>query len=493
MTLDSRAVRPATCTPPCRGPAPTAPTSPAQAARAGAVAVLTDRGGRRPARRRRASTCPPSSSSDPARSLGAVAAQVYGTDRPRAAPARGHRHQRQDDDGLPRRTRALAALGRTTGLIGTVETRIGDERVDSVRTTPEAPDLHALLAVMVERGLDTCVMEVSSHALAQHRVDGVVYDVALFTNLSQDHLDFHADMEDYFAAKASLFTPAALAPRRGLRRRRVGAPARRGSPGVPVATTRRPAGRRGRLAASAVDARRPGSPSRSRAGGVDLHLRSSAARRLQRRQHRDGRRSPCVAARRGRRRRRPGRPRRPARARAGWSACTAPADRTAAAAPSSTTPTPPTPSAAALRGAAPDDARAARRRRSAPAATATAGKRARDGARRRRARRRRRRHRRQPPLRGPGRHPRRGPRGVGRRTTAGHGRRRVLEVGDRRAGHPRGRAAACAEAGRRHRRRRRQGPRDRSGGRRRRPPLRRPRRGAPSALRAAAASGRARA
>ena len=61
---------------------------------------------------------------------------------------------------------------------------------------------------MVERGVDTCVMEVSSHALALHRVDGVVFDVALFTNLSQDHLDFHADMEDYFAAKASLFTPA---------------------------------------------------------------------------------------------------------------------------------------------------------------------------------------------------------------------------------------------------------------------------------------------
>ena len=102
---------------------------------------------------------------------------------------------------------ALTALGRRPGLIGTVETRIGNVRLDSVRTTPEAPELHALLAGMAERGIDTCVMEVSSHALAQHRVDGVVYDLALFTNLSQDHLDFHADMEDYFAAKASLFTP----------------------------------------------------------------------------------------------------------------------------------------------------------------------------------------------------------------------------------------------------------------------------------------------
>jgi len=102
---------------------------------------------------------------------------------------------------------ALVALGHTTGLIGTVETRIGDERVKSVRTTPETTDLHALLAVMAERGVDSCVMEVSSHALELHRVDGVVYDVALFTNLSQDHLDFHPGMREYFLAKASLFTP----------------------------------------------------------------------------------------------------------------------------------------------------------------------------------------------------------------------------------------------------------------------------------------------
>lgn len=101
----------------------------------------------------------------------------------------------------------LRGLGATTGLIGTVETRIGAERLASVRTTPEATDLHAILALMRERGTTAVVMEVSSHALAQHRVDGVVYDVALFTNLSQDHLDFHADMDDYFAAKASLFTP----------------------------------------------------------------------------------------------------------------------------------------------------------------------------------------------------------------------------------------------------------------------------------------------
>ncbi len=102
---------------------------------------------------------------------------------------------------------AWRALGHVTGLIGTVETRVADERVKSVRTTPESPDLHALLAVMRERGVDTCTMEVSSHALELHRVDPVVYDVAAFTNLSQDHLDFHGTMEQYYAAKASLFTP----------------------------------------------------------------------------------------------------------------------------------------------------------------------------------------------------------------------------------------------------------------------------------------------
>jgi UDP-N-acetylmuramoyl-L-alanyl-D-glutamate--2,6-diaminopimelate ligase len=102
---------------------------------------------------------------------------------------------------------ALAALGVRTGLIGTVETRVANERIRSARTTPEAPDLHALIATMRERAVATCVMEVSSHALTLHRVDGLLFDLALFTNLSQDHLDMHGTMEDYFAAKSSLFTP----------------------------------------------------------------------------------------------------------------------------------------------------------------------------------------------------------------------------------------------------------------------------------------------
>lgn len=100
---------------------------------------------------------------------------------------------------------ALTAAGRRTGLIGTIETKIEGTRVPSALTTPEAPQLHALFALMVERGLDTVVMEVSSHALTLGRVDGTVFAVGAFTNLSQDHLDFHDTLEDYFLAKSRLF------------------------------------------------------------------------------------------------------------------------------------------------------------------------------------------------------------------------------------------------------------------------------------------------
>jgi UDP-N-acetylmuramoyl-L-alanyl-D-glutamate--2,6-diaminopimelate ligase len=102
----------------------------------------------------------------------------------------------------------LRAAGSTTGLIGTIETRIGDEVVPSQRTTPEATELQALLAVMRERGVQAVAMEVSSHALALGRVAGTRFAVSAFTNLSQDHLDFHGDMAAYYAAKAALFTPA---------------------------------------------------------------------------------------------------------------------------------------------------------------------------------------------------------------------------------------------------------------------------------------------
>lgn len=102
----------------------------------------------------------------------------------------------------------LRALGWKGGLVGTVETRSGDRVLPSRLTTPEAADLQAVLAAMLEDEVRTLAMEVSSHALAQHRVDGIVFGVAGFTNLSQDHLDFHGDLETYFATKTELFTPA---------------------------------------------------------------------------------------------------------------------------------------------------------------------------------------------------------------------------------------------------------------------------------------------
>jgi UDP-N-acetylmuramoyl-L-alanyl-D-glutamate--2,6-diaminopimelate ligase len=102
----------------------------------------------------------------------------------------------------------LAAAGRTAGLIGTVGVRIDGADLHSALTTPEAPALQALLALMAERGADTVVMEVSSHALTLGRVDGTRFAVGGFTNLSRDHLDFHRSMAAYFDAKARLFDPA---------------------------------------------------------------------------------------------------------------------------------------------------------------------------------------------------------------------------------------------------------------------------------------------
>jgi UDP-N-acetylmuramoyl-L-alanyl-D-glutamate--2,6-diaminopimelate ligase len=97
------------------------------------------------------------------------------------------------------------AAGIHCGLMGTVTYRIGDRAFDATRTTPEAPDLQGFMRDMVSGGCGACVMEVSSHALALRRVDAIQFAAAVFTNLTRDHLDFHADMEDYFAAKRRLF------------------------------------------------------------------------------------------------------------------------------------------------------------------------------------------------------------------------------------------------------------------------------------------------
>ena len=99
----------------------------------------------------------------------------------------------------------LAAAGRRPGLLGTVEARVGGERRGVVRTTPEAIDLQRLFREMLDAGDRSCAMEASSHASVLHRLDCVRFAVLIFTNLSQDHLDFHGDMESYFEAKRRLF------------------------------------------------------------------------------------------------------------------------------------------------------------------------------------------------------------------------------------------------------------------------------------------------
>jgi UDP-N-acetylmuramoyl-L-alanyl-D-glutamate--2,6-diaminopimelate ligase len=101
----------------------------------------------------------------------------------------------------------VIASGRTPGVVGTIGARIGRTEESVARTTPEASDLQRLLAEMVDADVDVASIEVSSHALSLHRVDAIRFRVAAFTNLMQDHLDFHGDMDRYFAAKASLFTP----------------------------------------------------------------------------------------------------------------------------------------------------------------------------------------------------------------------------------------------------------------------------------------------
>jgi UDP-N-acetylmuramoyl-L-alanyl-D-glutamate--2,6-diaminopimelate ligase len=205
VTLDSRAVRPGDLYAALPGAHAHGAGFVAAAVGLGAVAVLTDPAGAAMLAPRGVSV-PVLVVPEPRATLGEVAALVYGCPSQRLTML-GVTGTNGKTTTAYLLDSALRALGRVTGLIGTVETRIGQDRIKSVRTTPESADLHALFAVMLERGVDTCTMEVSSHALSLHRVDGVRYDVAAFTNLSQDHLDFHGSMEDYYLAKASLFTP----------------------------------------------------------------------------------------------------------------------------------------------------------------------------------------------------------------------------------------------------------------------------------------------
>ena len=182
----------------------------ADAVAAGAVAVLTDpAGAAAPDDRPPAAGGPaavPVLVADPPRALlGSIARAIYG-DPSRQLAVVGITGTSGKTTTCYLLEAALAADGSKTGLIGTVQTRIDGEVAPSALTTPEAPDLQALFAVMVERGVSVVAMEVSSHALSLGRVSGTAFAVGAFTNLSQDHLDFHHDMEEYFAAKACCST-----------------------------------------------------------------------------------------------------------------------------------------------------------------------------------------------------------------------------------------------------------------------------------------------
>jgi UDP-N-acetylmuramoyl-L-alanyl-D-glutamate--2,6-diaminopimelate ligase len=167
------------------------------------VAILTDEDG---SERALATGVPVLVVDAPRAQLGSLAARIHG-DPASALTLLGVTGTQGKTTTTRLLEQGLQAAGVSAAVVGTVGTRIAGVDVDTPLTTPEAPDLHALFAVMRERGVRACAVEVSSHALVLGRVDGVVFDVAAFCNLGRDHLDFHADLDDYFAAKASLFTP----------------------------------------------------------------------------------------------------------------------------------------------------------------------------------------------------------------------------------------------------------------------------------------------
>lgn len=174
-----------------------------QAEASGAVAVLTDRAGADIAR-----DCPLPVlvGADPRAEMGSLASWVYGE------PSKRLRVIGITGTNGKTTVATLAADGMTAcgvkvGLIGTMGIRAPGLEVDSVRTTPEATDLQATLAVMADSGVQAVAVEVSSHALSLGRVSGCTFEVAVFTNLGVDHLDFHGDAETYFRAKTSLFEP----------------------------------------------------------------------------------------------------------------------------------------------------------------------------------------------------------------------------------------------------------------------------------------------
>ncbi len=213
ITLDSRSVLPGDVYAALPGARRHGAEFARQAVRAGARAILTDEAGAGiVAASLQASAPPVVVVQDPRRAVGPLARAIFASQPD--GPDAGSTPVLFGVTGTNGKTTStyflnalLEGLGKSTGLIGTIEVRAGDEAIPSALTTPESPQVHSLLALMRERRIDAASMEVSSHALEFGRVDGVRFDVAGFTNLTQDHLDLHGTMEEYFGVKAQLFAP----------------------------------------------------------------------------------------------------------------------------------------------------------------------------------------------------------------------------------------------------------------------------------------------
>ncbi|MFC8037776.1 UDP-N-acetylmuramoyl-L-alanyl-D-glutamate--2,6-diaminopimelate ligase [Paenarthrobacter sp. NPDC057355] len=179
-----------------------------QAIDAGAVAVVTDDAGARQLALAAEQPVPVLIIEEPRAAVGPLAALIYRSQPEDAAypPLFGVTGTNGKTTTTYFINSLLRTLGRRPGLIGTIEIVAGGEPIPSLLTTPESTDVHALLSLMRERGLDAASMEVSSHAISYRRVDAVMFEVAGFTNLTQDHLDLHGSMEEYFNTKAQLFT-----------------------------------------------------------------------------------------------------------------------------------------------------------------------------------------------------------------------------------------------------------------------------------------------
>ena len=202
-TVDSRGVLPGDLFGAMPGFTTHGATFASAAVAAGAAAVLTDEQG---AALAVPTGVPVIVSEDPRRALGLASAAIYG-EPSRALTLVGVTGTNGKTTTAYFVDAALRTVHAKTGLLGTVEMRIGGDSLPAVRTTIEAPAFQAMLARMVEVGVSAATMEVSSHALELGRVAGARFAVAAFSNLQRDHLDFHPTMEDYFRAKARLFTP----------------------------------------------------------------------------------------------------------------------------------------------------------------------------------------------------------------------------------------------------------------------------------------------